>query len=305
MTEQANPQDTVPVPRPLLDALREACCGAMDISPDDYVFHPERWVATRDAARAVVAAVEQAAEGEPRQGVIRHWWPDGRQYIAHADDGICDRCTPPPVSPSEDAEDAWCICNTGPNTDGPDETCSVHGRTYAEWIERGNLLQTRLDAADARIAELEAIAERNGVRWCACSRAARARDAANPACPLHGEPMVKQRDAARRSNERLNERLEEAWAERTALAAKVRAGLALADEWHERAYSGESIIDGTFNECEVELRAALSDPPVDAVTLPTTAEQAWEAYLDGDADDGYHDAEKPAFLAGFDAGSQA
>jgi hypothetical protein len=97
-----NPQDTVPVPRPLLDALREACCGAMDISPDDYVFHPERWVATRDAARAVVAAVEQAAEGEPRQGVIRHWWPDGRQYIAHADDGICDRCTPPPVSPSED-----------------------------------------------------------------------------------------------------------------------------------------------------------------------------------------------------------
>lgn len=27
-----------------------------------------------------------------------------------------------------------CICNTGPGTDGPDETCPQHGRPYAYWV---------------------------------------------------------------------------------------------------------------------------------------------------------------------------
>jgi hypothetical protein len=99
-----NPQDTVRIPRPLIEALREALGEGLAPEPREYVETGLRQVLA--VAAELVAAVEQAAEGEPRRGVIRHWWPDGRQYIAHADDGICDRCTPPPVSPSKDDKEA-------------------------------------------------------------------------------------------------------------------------------------------------------------------------------------------------------
>jgi len=52
-----------------------------------------------------------------------------------------------------------CICNTSPSTDGPDETCPVHGRTYADWIERGDILQQRAEKAEAEVARLTAVVQ--------------------------------------------------------------------------------------------------------------------------------------------------
>ena len=37
-----------------------------------------------------------------------------------------------------------CTCIMGPATEGPDECCPEHGRTYGEWVERGNILASRL-----------------------------------------------------------------------------------------------------------------------------------------------------------------
>lgn len=47
-----------------------------------------------------------------------------------------------------------CSCNTGPGVDGPDECCPEHGRTYGDWIERGNVLQARINAVREIIAKV-------------------------------------------------------------------------------------------------------------------------------------------------------
>ena len=38
-----------------------------------------------------------------------------------------------------------CICNTGPDTEGPDECCPVHGRPLAYWIEYGDAMQLKVE----------------------------------------------------------------------------------------------------------------------------------------------------------------
>lgn len=40
--------------------------------------------------------------------------------------------------------DGECICNTGPDTDGPDEFCPWHGRPYSELVEILNRQSTEL-----------------------------------------------------------------------------------------------------------------------------------------------------------------
>lgn len=47
--------------------------------------------------------------------------------------------------------DGACICNYGPDTEGPDECCPFHGRPYAYWVERGDVLQRRAEVAEAAI----------------------------------------------------------------------------------------------------------------------------------------------------------
>lgn len=42
-----------------------------------------------------------------------------------------------------------CICNTGPGTDGPDETCPQHGRPYSYWVEGYETLTYRLGEVTA------------------------------------------------------------------------------------------------------------------------------------------------------------
>lgn len=37
-----------------------------------------------------------------------------------------------------------CICITGPNIEGPDETCPEHGRPYSYWVEGYETLMYRL-----------------------------------------------------------------------------------------------------------------------------------------------------------------
>lgn len=73
-------------------------------------------------------------------------------------------------------------------------------------------------------------------------------------CANQIEQLVSERDYRISEREDALAQLAQARAERDGLREGITK---LADQWHERAYSGESIIDGMFNECEVELRALL------------------------------------------------
>jgi hypothetical protein len=42
--------------------------------------------------------------------------------------------------------DEPCMCNTGPDTDGPDECCPQHGRPYTYWVRGCEELNARLAA---------------------------------------------------------------------------------------------------------------------------------------------------------------
>ena len=93
------------------------------------------------------------------------------------------------------------------------------------------------------------------------------------------ESLAARLDALHAENQRLRERNSELsqigqgfLAERDALRDAVTA---LADQWHERAYSGENIIDGVFNECEVELRALMS---------PHECDHHWRDFLEMSGD---------------------
>jgi hypothetical protein len=68
--------------------------------------------------------------------------------------------------------DGPCICDYGPNTDGPQEDCPFHGRPYAYWVERGDALTARLARVEALAVEI--VGERNidGADMAAALRAA-------------------------------------------------------------------------------------------------------------------------------------
>lgn len=56
--------------------------------------------------------------------------------------------------------DGDCTCDYNPGTtEGPEEDCPHHGRPYAYWIERGDALQARAEAAEARLAAVAALAD--------------------------------------------------------------------------------------------------------------------------------------------------
>src|SRR5205085_8372112 len=46
-----------------------------------------------------------------------------------------------------------CLCEPFPHGTGPEEDCGVHGRTYSEWVDRGNILAARLAAVKEIIAK--------------------------------------------------------------------------------------------------------------------------------------------------------
>jgi hypothetical protein len=46
-----------------------------------------------------------------------------------------------------------CLCEPFPHGSGPEEDCGVHGRTYSEWVDRGNILAARLAAVREIIAK--------------------------------------------------------------------------------------------------------------------------------------------------------
>lgn len=49
-----------------------------------------------------------------------------------------------------------CTCDPVPMTaggEGPSETCPQHGRSYHEWVERGDILNARLEAVKEVIAK--------------------------------------------------------------------------------------------------------------------------------------------------------
>lgn len=55
------------------------------------------------------------------------------------------------------AENARCSCDLVPMScggEGPSETCEIHGRPYAEWVERGDILAARLEAVKEVIAKV-------------------------------------------------------------------------------------------------------------------------------------------------------
>jgi hypothetical protein len=57
--------------------------------------------------------------------------------------------------------DGECVCNTGPDTDGPDEFCPWHGRPYPELVDRltsqaAEIAQLREQLIDAHMNGLDA-----------------------------------------------------------------------------------------------------------------------------------------------------
>lgn len=49
-----------------------------------------------------------------------------------------------------------CTCDPTPMSvggEGPSETCEIHGRAYHEWVERGDILNARLEAVKEVIAK--------------------------------------------------------------------------------------------------------------------------------------------------------
>ncbi len=46
-----------------------------------------------------------------------------------------------------------CLCAPFPHGDGPEERCGMHGRRYYEWVERGEILNARLEAVKEVIAK--------------------------------------------------------------------------------------------------------------------------------------------------------
>ncbi len=69
--------------------------------------------------------------------------------------------------------DGECICNTGPDTEGPDEECPWHGREYRYWV----------DALVAAHADNERL---RGERRCVC-----------PQCRIHDRTAYHPSDGAR------------------------------------------------------------------------------------------------------------
>lgn len=56
---------------------------------------------------------------------------------------------------------AECVCEHDPSSPqfGPSEVCPHHGRTYQEWVERGDLLQRRLAELETVLAQVRETAE--------------------------------------------------------------------------------------------------------------------------------------------------
>lgn len=57
--------------------------------------------------------------------------------------------------------DGECICNTGPDTDGPDEVCPWHGREYRYWVDGCTSLAAELEKHRAFVAAVAANSERD------------------------------------------------------------------------------------------------------------------------------------------------
>lgn len=54
-----------------------------------------------------------------------------------------------------------CLCEPFPHGGGPEEHCGVHGRTYHEWVERGDILNARIEAVKAVIAKVRRTPAKN------------------------------------------------------------------------------------------------------------------------------------------------
>jgi hypothetical protein len=46
-------------------------------------------------------------------------------------------------------------------SEGPSETCAIHGRAYAEWVERGDILNARIEAVKEVIAKVRRTPAKN------------------------------------------------------------------------------------------------------------------------------------------------
>lgn len=79
--------------------------------------------------------------------------------------------------------DGDCICNTGPDTDGPDEFCPWHGRPYPELVEQLTAARNALEQCQCWVGHgdcggcsgVTGIAHESACGW-----------DWNPSCPVHG-----------------------------------------------------------------------------------------------------------------------
>lgn len=79
-----------------------------------------------------------------------------RRDKAFADAGYARATAALERAEAELAERCPCICNTGPGTEGPDEYCPRHGRTYDDVLGRWGAAAEELDALRGRLGRLAA-----------------------------------------------------------------------------------------------------------------------------------------------------
>lgn len=127
--------------------------------------YPERapglWI-DLDAA-ALVAAVQAAGPDEVTECQRRV--ADLEAEVAHLrtvaqrEHHVAMHWTDRGVAAEAELLRSKCTCVPFPQGTGPEEDCPAHGRTYAEWIERGDLWQARSESAQAKVARVEALAD--------------------------------------------------------------------------------------------------------------------------------------------------
>lgn len=52
-----------------------------------------------------------------------------------------------------------CICDTGPNSDGPAEDCPQHGRTYAYWVAAAGEAEAALERVEVVLTEWDQLSK--------------------------------------------------------------------------------------------------------------------------------------------------
>jgi hypothetical protein len=109
----------------------------------------QEWVQWPCSPEVVAKFAREEAERELRQRELHHFETEQENAELRAKLAAAEAAV---------ARHGECICNTGPGTEGPDEFCPRHGRTYEDVVRMGAEEIFRL-RAEVRTAKAQALRE--------------------------------------------------------------------------------------------------------------------------------------------------